>query len=134
MLSAVTSKLSSKSVLTRDSTSSKTLTGTEPVDGKSKRKRPGEFSEPACVAVSPRISRNALCTMCVAVCALEIAWRRSISISARTSLPTSIAPRITLPRCTDKPGTGDCTSPISIIAPLLKVMRPPSANWPPPSA
>ena len=73
ILSAVTSRLSSNKVLTRDSTSFKTLTGTDPVAGKSKRNRPGEFSEPACVAVSPRISRNALCTIWVAVWAREIA-------------------------------------------------------------
>ena len=60
MLSAVTSRLSNRRVLTRDSTSFRTLTGTEPVAGKSKRNRPGEFSEPAWVAVSPRISLKAL--------------------------------------------------------------------------
>ena len=61
--SAVTARLSNNSVLTRDSTSFKTDVGTAPVEGKSKRNRPGEFSEPACVAVSPSNSRKALCTM-----------------------------------------------------------------------
>ena len=63
MTSAVTAKLSKRSVLTRDSTSFNTEIGTAPVEGKSKRNRPGEFSEPACVAVSPSNSRKALCTM-----------------------------------------------------------------------
>ena len=60
MLSAVTSRLSSSNALTRDSTSFKTVGETAPVAGKSKRKRPGEFSDPAWVAVSPKISRKAL--------------------------------------------------------------------------
>ena len=47
-------------MLTRDSTSFRTDAGTAPVLGKSKRKRPGEFSDPACVAVSPSNSLKAL--------------------------------------------------------------------------
>ena len=58
--------------MTRASTSAITDSGTAPVAEKSKRNRPGAFSEPAWVAVSPSASRNALCTMCVAVCAREI--------------------------------------------------------------
>ena len=107
MLSAVTSKLSSNKVFTRDSTSLSTDADTAPVEGKSKRNRPGEFSEPAWVAVSPRISLKALWTMCVAVCAREIAERRSESISAKASDPTSTLPLRTRPRCTETPGTGD---------------------------
>ena len=60
MTSALTSRLFRSKVFTRDSTSFSTESGTAPVAGKSNRKRPGEFSEPACVAVSPRISLNAL--------------------------------------------------------------------------
>ena len=52
--------------MTRASTSASTEVGTAPVAEKSKRKRPGAFSEPAWVAVSPSASRNALCTMWVA--------------------------------------------------------------------
>ena len=44
---AVTLKLSSNKLLTLPSTSSRTLAGTAPVAGKSNRKRPGEFSDPA---------------------------------------------------------------------------------------
>ena len=47
ILSATTSRLSKSKVFTRDSTSSNTDAETAPVAGKSKRKRPGEFSEPA---------------------------------------------------------------------------------------
>ena len=56
--------------------------------GKSKRRRPGEFSEPIWVAVSPSASRNALCTMWVAVWAREIARRRSRSTAAERCCPT----------------------------------------------
>ena len=67
--------------MTRASTSAITDVGTAPVAEKSKRNRPGAFSEPAWVAVSPSASRNALCTMWVAVCAREIERRRSTSTS-----------------------------------------------------
>ena len=68
--------------MTRASTSAITEAGTAPVAEKSKRNRPGAFSEPAWVAVSPSASRNALCTMWVAVWAREIARRRSRSTQA----------------------------------------------------
>ena len=67
--------------MTRASTSSITDSGTAPVAEKSNRNRPGAFSEPAWVAVSPSASRNALCTMWVAVWAREIDMRRSRSTS-----------------------------------------------------
>ena len=54
---------------------------------KSNRNRPGEFSEPAWVAVSPSASRNALCTMWVAVCEREIERRRSMSTFACAPSP-----------------------------------------------
>ena len=57
---AVTRRFSIRSELTRCSTSRITDIGRLPEDGKSKRKRPGAFSEPAWVAVSPRASRKAL--------------------------------------------------------------------------
>ena len=79
MISACTPRSASTRSLTRASTSSITDTGTAPVAEKSKRNRPGAFSEPAWVAVSPSASRNALCTMWVAVCAREIDLRRSMS-------------------------------------------------------
>ena len=66
--SACTPRSASTRSLTRASTSSIADCGTAPVAEKSKRNRPGEFSEPACVAVSPSASRKALCTMWVAVC------------------------------------------------------------------
>ena len=55
---------------------------------KSNRNRPGAFSEPAWVAVSPSASRNALCTMWVAVWEREIDRRRSMSTSACAPAPT----------------------------------------------
>ena len=78
---------------------------------KSKRKGPEPFSEPAWVAVSPSASRKALCTMCVAVCAREIARLRSMSTMAWAPRPVTASPAMTLPRCTiTPPGTGCCTS------------------------
>ena len=55
---------------------------------------PGEFSDPAWVAVSPSASRNALCTRWVAVWAREMARRRSRSTAPTTSLPTTASPEI----------------------------------------
>ena len=79
--SACTSRSSRITALTRASTSTITESGTAPVAEKSKRKRPGAFSEPAWVAVSPSASRNALWTMWVAVWAREMDARRSRSTS-----------------------------------------------------
>ena len=84
--------------------------GTAPVAEKSKRKRPGEFSDPAWVAVSPSASRNALCTMWVAVCERLIERRRSVSTSAWACPPTDTSPLSTLALCTTRPLTGVCTS------------------------
>ena len=92
MISAWTSRSSTSRALTRASTSRSTLTGSEEPAWKSNRNRPGAFSEPACVAVSPSASRMALCTMCVAVCERLIALRRSTSTSACASAPDRISP------------------------------------------
>ena len=107
---AVTSRSSSSTALTRSSTSFITEGGTGAGFGKSKRSRPGEFSEPIWVAVSPRISRNALWIMWVAVCAREIARRRARSTSPIAPTPTSAWPSATVPRWTNSPGTGCWTS------------------------
>ena len=85
--SACTDRSSSTTSLTRASTSRITDAGTAPVAEKSKRKRPGAFSEPAWVAVSPSASRNALWTMWVAVWAREIERRRSVSTTAWAPTP-----------------------------------------------
>ena len=90
--------------MTRASTSSITDTGTAPVAEKSNRNRPGAFSEPAWVAVSPSASRNALCTMWVAVCAREIDLRRSMSTSEWAPSPGVTSPLRTLTVCTTRPG------------------------------
>ena len=90
--------------MTRASTSCITDAGTAPVAEKSKRKRPGAFSEPAWVAVSPSASRNALCTMWVAVCAREIDLRRSMSTSECAPTPAVTSPLSTLRGVHDQPG------------------------------
>ena len=108
--------------------------GTGPLAEKSKRKRPGAFSDPAWVAVSPSASRNALCTMCVAVWAREIDMRRSRAASECASSPGVTSPLSTVAWCTIRPLIGDCTSSIRSRAPLESSMSPWSASWPPPSA
>ena len=134
----ITSALTSRSVtskeLTRSSTSLIVACETAPTAEKSNLKRPGAFSEPACVAVSPNASRNALCTICVAVCAREIPSRRSLSISAKPFSLTNASPLTTFPLCRNKFGRGVCTSSISITAPLAVRINPLSESWPPPSA
>ena len=90
--------------MTRASTSPRTLGGTAAGLGKSKRSRPGEFSEPIWVAVSPSASRNALCTMCVAVWARLIASRRSRSTTAWACCPSWTSPFSTRARWIDRPG------------------------------
>ena len=100
MISACTGRSASTRSLTRASTSCSTEVGTAPVAEKSKRNRPGAFSEPAWVAVSPSASRNALCTMCVAVCARLIDRRRSTSTSACAVLPDVTSPESTFTWCT----------------------------------
>ena len=82
MTSARTVRSAASTSLTSCSTSGSTDGGTAAGEEKSKRNRPGAFSEPAWVAVSPSASRNALCTRWVAVCARLIARRRSTSTSA----------------------------------------------------
>ena len=104
--------------MTRASTSLITDAGTEPVAEKSKRNRPGAFSEPAWVAVSPSASRNALCTMWVAVCAREIDLRRSMSTSAWARPLRGPHRRAPLAWCTIRPVIGDWTSRTWIPAPL----------------
>ena len=120
--------------MTRASTSAITDSGTAPAAEKSKRNRPGAFSEPAWVAVSPSASRNALCTMCVAVCAREIDSRRSRSTSECASSPGVTSPLSTVAWCTISPLIGACTSSTRSRAPLESSMTPWSASCPPPSA
>ncbi len=57
--SAWTSRSSISTWLIVSSTSASTDAGTAPAQEKSKRNRPGEFSEPACAAVGPSASRSA---------------------------------------------------------------------------
>ncbi len=118
MISACTARSSRITSLTRASTSAITDSGTAPAAEKSKRNRPGAFSEPAWVAVSPSASRNALCTMCVAVCAREIDSRRSRSTSECASSPGVTSPLSTVAWCTISPLIGDCTSSTRSRAPL----------------
>ena len=106
--------------LTRCSTSASTAAGTAPVAAKSKRNRPGEFSDPAWVAVSPSASRNALCTMCVAVCEREMARRRSTSTRPSAARSSRTSPEVTRARCTISPGTGCWTSETSAWPPPAK--------------
>ena len=108
--------------------------GTAPAAEKSNRNRPGAFSEPACVAVSPSASRNALCTMWVAVCARLIERRRSTSTIACARSPRVTSPLSTFAWCTIIPEIGDCTSRTSRTAPMASSTTPWSASWPPPSA
>ncbi len=58
-ISACTSRSRASTSLIFCSTSVITAVGTAEGDPKSKRKRPGWFSEPACAAVGPRASRSA---------------------------------------------------------------------------
>ena len=134
MISACTARSASTRSLTRASTSTIADCGTAPLAEKSNRNRPGAFSEPAWVAVSPSASRNALCTMCVAVWARLIERRRSVSTSAWPDSPTVTSPESTLTWWTTRPEIGDCTSRTSRRAPLPSSMTPWSASWPPPSA
>ena len=90
--SACTPRSASTRSLTRASTSFIADCGTAPEAEKSKRNRPGEFSEPAWVAVSPSASRNALCTMWVAVCERLIDLRRSTSTSDCAWPPSDTSP------------------------------------------
>ena len=132
--SACTARSASTRSLTRASTSAIADAGTAPVAEKSNRKRPGAFSEPAWVAVSPSASRNALCTMWVAVCARLMERRRSMSTDACACSPTVTSPESTRAWCTIMPVIGDCTSSTSTRAPLASSITPWSASWPPPSA
>ncbi len=131
---ARTGKSSSNSALTRASTSISTEGGTAEVALKSNRNRPGAFSDPACVALSPSASRMALWTMWVAVCAREMDRRRSTSTSESASSPAATSPSRTVPRCTIMPLIGDCTSRTSKTAPPASRISPASASCPPPSA
>ena len=111
MNSACTARSSSSTSLTLASTSDSTDTGSADGALKSNRNRPGAFSEPAWVAVSPSASRIALCTRWVAVWAREIARRRSMSTSACAAVAgADLAGRARLARCTISPVIGDCTS------------------------
>ena len=134
MTCAVTVRSSISSSLTRCSTSASTECGTAPGEAKSKRKRPGEFSEPAWVAVSPSSSRNAWCTMCVAVCAREI---------AATARDVDLAPRLgaehDLAVADDRPVHDQVADRLLHVHDLgqravAEPIRPWSASWPPPSA
>ena len=132
--SACTSRSSASSEFTRASTSCSTDGGTAALALKSNRNRPGAFSEPACVAVSPSASRIALCTMCVAVCARLIARRRCTSTSGlpgRADL--DLAAEHLRPVHDQRARAGFCTSETSMTAPSSSI-RPASASWPPPSA
>ena len=101
---------------------------------KSKRKRPGEFSEPAWAAVSPSASRNAWCTRWVAVWAREIARRRSTSISACAVVADRDLADADRPRCTTRPGDRLLHVADLDLGAAPERITPWSASWPPPSA
>ncbi len=82
MTSAVTSSSRVSTSLIFCSTSVSTLPGTAAGEPKSKRKRPGAFSEPAWAAVGPSASRSAWWVRWVAEWARAIARRRSTSMVA----------------------------------------------------
>ena len=106
MTSACTARSATSTSLTVCSTSASTDAGTAPVEAKSKRSRPGAFSDPAWVADSPRASRIAWCTRWVAVWAREIACRRSRSTSACTCAPRVNAPERTRAAVHDQAADG----------------------------
>ncbi|CAM5562800.1 hypothetical protein SMICM304S_06628 [Streptomyces microflavus] len=133
MTSAWTSSSRERTSLIFCSTSVRTVPGTAAGEPKSKRKRPGEFSEPAWAAVGPSASRSAWWVRWVALWARAMARRRVLSMEAKTG-PTVTSPTCTTPLWTWTPGTGFWTSRISITAPVSSRMRPVSASWPPPSA
>ena len=100
-----------RTALTSSSTSRSTLGGTAPAAVKSKRKRPGEFSEPACAADSPSALRKPRWTRWVAVWLREIARRRSRSISACACVADLELAAADLAAVHDRaPAIGDCTS------------------------
>ncbi len=134
MISAVTSSSRESTSLIFCSTSVRTEPGTAFGEPKSKRKRPGEFSEPAWAAVGPSASRSAWCVRWVAEWARAMARRRLTSMAAYAEAPTVTSPTWTDPLCTETPGTGCWTSRTSMTAPVSSLMRPWSASWPPPSA
>ncbi len=134
MTSAWTSSSRESTSLIRCSTSVRTVPGTALGEPKSKRKRPGEFSEPAWAAVGPSASRSAWWVRWVALWARAMARRRLTSIAACAEVPTTTSPTWTTPLWTWTPGTGFWTSRTSITAPVSSLIRPVSASWPPPSA
>ncbi len=79
------------------STSVITAVGTADGEPKSKRKRPGWFSEPAWAAVGPRASRSAWWVRCVAEWARAMARRRRTSMTASAVAPTVTSPTWTTP-------------------------------------
>ena len=106
-------------------------------EAKSKRNRPGAFSEPACVAVSPSASRNALCTMCVAVWAREIAAAAlEVDLAERRDARPPTSPRDDPAAVHDQArAPASARRATSTTAPLARRdARPRSASWPPPSA
>ncbi len=134
MTSAVTSSSRARISLIFCSTSLRTVPGTAVGEPKSKRKRPGAFSEPAWAAVGPSASRSAWWVRWVALWARAMARRRLTSMTAYAEAPTVTSPTWTVPLCTVTPGTGCWTSRTSTTAPLSRRMRPVSGCCPPPSA
>ena len=110
MVWAETARSSMSTSLTCCSTSRSTSGATAVGLGKSNRRRPGAFSEPIWVAVSPSRSRKARWIMCVAVWAREIALRRATSTTLVTAVPLTSSPSTTSPRWMNRPGTGVWTS------------------------
>ena len=82
MTSACTSSSRASTSLIFCSTSVSTAVGTAAGEPKSKRKRPGRFSEPAWAAVGPSASRSAWWVRWVAQWARAMARRRWASIAA----------------------------------------------------
>ncbi len=97
MTSARTSRSRASTSLIFCSTSVITAVGTADGEPKSKRKRPGWFSEPAWAAVGPRASRSAWWVRWVAEWARAMALRRRSSIEAWALAPTVTSPTWTTP-------------------------------------
>ena len=130
----VTSRSSWSTELISSSISASAAGETAPVgEVKSKRSRPGAFSEPAWAADGPSALRTPACTRWVPVCARAMAARRAASTSATTAASRDTSPAVTVPRCTRRPATGDCTSSTRTVNEAPR-SSPWSACWPPASA
>ena len=135
MISACTPRSASTRSLTRASTSAITDAGTAPVAEKSKRNRPGAFSEPGLGrGLAERLAERLVHHVGRGVRAADRACAARRRRATAPRAPTVTSPLSTLAWCTTRPVIGDCTSRTSSRAPLSSSITPWSASWPPPSA